>query len=91
MKVKLLSCDELSKSIALKIKIRRIGLNISIEKLANLMDVSVITARQYESGLRSRNIPIYKLYCLSIHLKVPMQYFFEDTVYNYDKEEVYEK
>ena len=63
-----------------RIRIRRLSLNLSQPQLARLLGVSFQQIQKYETG--SNTITASRLYELSWHLNVPIQYFFEECGYD---------
>lgn len=69
--------DNIDKLVSRKLKMRRMMLGLSQEEVGQAVDVSIQQIQKYEKA-RNR-IASGKLFTLAKFLKVPINYFFENT------------
>lgn len=75
---------DVSLEIGKKIRARRKYLGLSLENLANALNCSVQTVNKYEKAVI--RVPSPVLFEISRALKTSLNYFFEDLVYELEKE-----
>lgn len=71
--------------IGKQIKARRKALKLSQKKLGELIGVSFQQIQKYENGINK--ILASNLYILSLHMKVPISFFFDSLNFDYTTEE----
>jgi transcriptional regulator with XRE-family HTH domain len=69
--------DNVDKHVSRRLKMRRLMLGMSQQDLANAVDVSIQQVQKYEKAMN--RISSGKLFAFAKFLKVPVEYFYEDT------------